>query len=188
MPRCSDFEVTVLDAGGDRAETTVHALRGDGAIVLDLWSTTCTRCPAALEKLHDFAKAQPADVGVIFASLNCDDADLAEELTDESEWTSMTHLFMETSQKDIAKAELGLKAFPFVIAVDKNGDVAYAGPAKGADYAALAPKLLQGNAAAVTDENAAPNAAPAAAGGDAVATKQAEGTAALDDFALDEDF
>ena len=110
--------------------------------------------------------------GPLYAAVNCDDADLAEELAEEEEWTGMTSLYMSVEEKEVAKRDLELKAFPFVIVVRKNGRVAYQGSPKNVDLATLLPQLLEETDDG--DENAA-------AGGN-------KNDCADDAFALDEDF
>jgi thiol-disulfide isomerase/thioredoxin len=49
----------------------------------DLWTTRCTNCPAALDKLQKMAEKYAANGNVVFASVNCDDKELAAEMVDE---------------------------------------------------------------------------------------------------------
>ena len=50
---------------------------------------------------------------------------------------------MSVEEKELAKRELELKSFPFVIVVRKNGKVAFQGSPKNVDLNALLPQLLE---------------------------------------------
>lgn len=52
-----------------------EVLRGKGGVI-DLWHTKCVRCPAALEKLSDFAQSRGSqDVVFIACALSQGDGD-----------------------------------------------------------------------------------------------------------------
>lgn len=53
------------------------------AISPDFWTTRCERCPAMLDTLEQLAGEMGENGGVVFASVNCDDADFAQELIEE---------------------------------------------------------------------------------------------------------
>lgn len=50
---------------------------------IDLWTTRCERCPAALDKLNEMAKTYKENGQIVFASVNADDRDFAMEIVEE---------------------------------------------------------------------------------------------------------
>lgn len=54
----SQLPLLVIDSSHGRRKTTLRelqALHESSAVVIDLWHTKCTKCPAALSKLNDEA-------------------------------------------------------------------------------------------------------------------------------------
>jgi hypothetical protein len=133
MNASENFSLTLVGTG---ERTTIDELRGGRALVLDLWHTKCTRCPAALEKLNDMA-SNPSYQSVKFAScalsLGDGNFDLVQDMCAD-EWDNLTHTFMQVEDKEVAKTVFGFNAVPFVLLVDTNGIVVAKGDPKTVDY------------------------------------------------------
>lgn len=126
---------------------TLLTLKGDDALCrflviltsslsIDFWTTKCTRCPDALDKLNAMASdAKYADVQ--FVSICCDQLDGAREIieaTDEKRWNNIQHYFMSPETKEEAKKLLGFKSVPFYVIVNKNGIMTQKGSSKQVDF------------------------------------------------------
>jgi hypothetical protein len=127
-------------------------------MVIDLWHSKCVKCPAALDKLNDFAGSSSTSTSsssddVLYVSCALSQGpgniDLACEMVADT-WENLTHVFMEVEVKEEAKALFGFNAVPFVIVVDKDGNVIGHGDPKTVDYAAL----VAGGAAAAAGASA----------------------------------
>jgi len=125
--------VTLLETG--EASSLVD-FRAGRLLVLDFWHTRCVRCPEALTKLDQIAGSGKHD-GVAFAacalSLGEGSMEQTQELL-EDEWESLTHLFMSTEEKELAKAEFGFSAVPFCVVFAADGSVLYKGDPKGINF------------------------------------------------------
>ncbi|EOD34050.1 hypothetical protein EMIHUDRAFT_228904 [Emiliania huxleyi CCMP1516] len=108
--------------------STLAEIRADRPLVLDFWHTRCGNCPEALTKLDALAASGKLP-GVAFAacalSLGEGSFEQTAELVDD-EWEHLTHLFMSTDEKEVAKAEFGFSAA-----------VLYKGSPKAADWVAI---------------------------------------------------
>jgi hypothetical protein len=104
-----------------------------GYIFPDFWTTRCTRCPEALDKLNDAAAAGNGDNEntVQFISVCCDAMDGAREILDrdaEPLWDAMTgHYFMDVVHKERAKKLLGFNQVPFYVVFSEVGEILYTG-------------------------------------------------------------
>lgn len=105
--------------------------------VIDLWHTKCVKCPSALEKFNKESQKFTSDDNVMFIagalSLGEGNLDEVSELGPES-WENLTHLFIETENKDEAKATFGYSSVPYYIVFDKNGRIIKYGDSKTVDY------------------------------------------------------
>lgn len=93
----------------------------------DIWTTRCTRCPAALDKLNETAAVED---GVQFVSICCDKLDGAREILDKEatpRWNFIHHYFMSPDDKDIAKQLLGFKQVPFYMVFSDQGEMLHTG-------------------------------------------------------------
>jgi len=105
----------------------------------DFWTTKCTRCPDALDKLNAMAN-DPKYANVKFVSICCDKLDGAREIieqTNEPRWSNISHYFMSHDTKEKAKKLLGFKSVPFYIVLNKEGEMAQKGTSKQVDFDAI---------------------------------------------------
>lgn len=100
----------------------------------DIWTTRCTRCPAALDKLNEMASSDNDDANsdnrIQFVSICCDKLDGAREILDRDStprWNNMRHFFMDHEHKERAKQLLGFKQVPFYIVFDDTGAMLFSG-------------------------------------------------------------
>lgn len=100
-------------------------------LTADIWTTRCTRCPAALDKLNEMAATStPDDDNIQFVSICCDKLDGAREILERDDtprWNSMRHFFMDHEHKERAKKLLGFKQVPFYIVFDATGGMVFTG-------------------------------------------------------------
>ena len=96
---------------------------------IDFWTTRCTRCPDALDRLNE--RAQKADVDAIaFVAICCDQLDGAREIMekdDELRWSSISHYFMAHEDKETAKRVLNFKSVPFYVVLNEEGAIVQSG-------------------------------------------------------------
>jgi hypothetical protein len=120
---CPDLAVkTLVPEGEDGEETTLSALRGDKAMVIDFWTTKCTRCPAALTKLNGEAGlAENDDVVFLSCALSQGDGnyEVAADLVCDGSFDALTHVFMDVAVKETAKSAFGFTSVPFYVVVGK---------------------------------------------------------------------
>ena len=113
----------------------------------DFWTTRCTNCPEALDKLNNLA-ADERYKNVKFASICCgtgsssDDARNIVEKEDSPRWDKISHFFMDLDSKEEAKKILGFKQVPFYIVLDSDGDIVQMGSKKNIDFDNL-PGMVQ---------------------------------------------
>lgn len=96
---------------------------------IDFWTTRCTRCPAALDRLNEMA-ADPAYGNVHFVAIVCDSLDGARniiEQDDEPRWANLQHYFMSQADKERAKKILGFHSVPFYVVVNERGVICQKG-------------------------------------------------------------
>ena len=110
----------------------------------DFWTTRCTNCPDALDKLNDLA-ADERYKNVKFASICCDSCDGARniiEKDDSPRWDRVSHFFMDQENKEEAKKILGFKQVPFYVVLNEEGDIVQMGSKKYIDFDNL-PGMIQ---------------------------------------------
>ena len=103
----------------------------------DFWTTKCTRCPAALDKLQLLSVQYPQ---ITFMSICCDSLDGARELLEQDEdlkWQGIRHYYMATEYKEHAKKLFGFKTVPFYVFVNAHGDITQSGGPVKIDFAFL---------------------------------------------------
>jgi hypothetical protein len=116
----------------------------------DFWTTRCTRCPKALDRLDRLAaeekeknnNAKDEQNKVTFVSICCGDKlDGAREILekdDELKWPNFDgHYYMDATSKEIAKSVLGFASVPFYVMVNASGDVTQKGNSKNMDWTQL---------------------------------------------------
>ena len=110
----------------------------------DLWTTRCTRCPAALDTLNLFAaRATERDSGdvdsEVATSVQCisiccgDTLDGAREIIEATKfprWGAIRHFFMAYHDKELCKQMLKFRQVPFYIVFDSSGALLYSGSQK----------------------------------------------------------
>jgi thiol-disulfide isomerase/thioredoxin len=104
--------------------------------ILDFWTTKCTRCPDALDKLENMAK-DPKYENVRFVSICCDKLDGARDIIekeDDLRWQHVDHYYMDSVHKEQAKKILGFKSVPFYVVVDETGEIQQKGSEKAVDF------------------------------------------------------
>ncbi|KAL3915785.1 MAG: hypothetical protein SGILL_005484, partial [Bacillariaceae sp.] len=100
------------------------------------WTTKCTRCPDALDKLDDMAQ-DPMYENVQFISICCDKLDGARDIIEKEEelrWQNVSHYFMSKDDKETAKKILGFKQVPFYVVLDEEGKIQQSGSGKQVDF------------------------------------------------------
>ena len=109
--------------------------------VIDFWTTKCTNCPEALDKLDNLATRQEYKLKkVSFASINCDSETGARNIIDEFDtprWLNVDHYHMETEFKEQAKKELGFRQVPFLVVLNERGEIVQKGSPKQVDLTKL---------------------------------------------------
>lgn len=113
--------------------TTIEVIRGKN-VVVDFWTTKCTRCPAALDKLQLMSQQYPQ---ISFISICCDSLDGAREILerdDELKWQGIPHYYMATEYKEEAKQMFGFKTVPFYVFVNAYGLITQMGGPSKIDF------------------------------------------------------
>jgi thiol-disulfide isomerase/thioredoxin len=106
------------------------------SLCLDFWTTQCTRCPDALDKLERMAQ-DPKYENVRFVSICCDQLDGARDIIekeDDLRWQHVDHYYMDSVHKEQAKKILGFKSVPFYVVVDEMGGIQQKGNEKAVDF------------------------------------------------------
>ncbi|KAL3942455.1 MAG: hypothetical protein SGBAC_003339 [Bacillariaceae sp.] len=114
---------------------TQEVVKGKNTII-DFWTTKCTRCPDALDKLDHMAQ-DPKYENVQFVSICCDKLDGARDIIDQEEeerWQNVNHYFMESKDKETAKKVLGFRQVPFYVVLDEHGDIQQMGNHRAIDF------------------------------------------------------
>lgn len=70
----------------------------------DFWTTKCTRCPAALEKLNEIARNYSSD---LFISCVLNDKEVATDIISDGSWENMTHIYVEPEIIESLKSQFG---------------------------------------------------------------------------------
>lgn len=97
------------------------------SVYIDFWTTRCTQCPAALDKLDSLAASSDstATTPISFVSICCDKLDGAREIIErenELKWSHIHHYFMSHEDKEKAKILLGFASVPFYVVVEPDGE------------------------------------------------------------------
>lgn len=114
---------------------TSQVVQGKNTII-DFWTTKCTQCPDALDKL-DMMAQDPRYKDVQFISICCDKLDGARniiEKEDDLRWQNVNHYFMEKRDKEMAKKILGFQQVPFYVVMDENGSITQSGSGRHVDF------------------------------------------------------
>mmetsp|Transcript_81780 Transcript_81780/g.122855 ORF Transcript_81780/g.122855 Transcript_81780/m.122855 type:complete len:200 (-) Transcript_81780:162-761(-) len=114
---------------------TQEVTRGKNTVI-DFWTTKCTRCPDALDKLDNMAQ-DPKYENVQFISICCDKLDGARDIIEKDNdlrWQNVSHYFMDKQNKEEAKKILGFRSVPFYVVLDENGSITQSGNGKAIDF------------------------------------------------------
>eukprot|EP00529_Nitzschia_sp_RCC80_P032514 CAMPEP_0113454028 /NCGR_PEP_ID=MMETSP0014_2-20120614/7656_1 /TAXON_ID=2857 /ORGANISM="Nitzschia sp." /LENGTH=236 /DNA_ID=CAMNT_0000345429 /DNA_START=213 /DNA_END=923 /DNA_ORIENTATION=+ /assembly_acc=CAM_ASM_000159 len=152
---------------------TEKVVKGKNTII-DFWTTKCTRCPDALDKLDTMA-ADPKYKDVQFISIVCDKLDGARhiiEKDDDPRWQNVSHYFMDHQNKERAKKLLGFKQVPFYVVLDENGAITQSGSSKQVDFDEV-PGVIHPEER-LREKQAAEAAAAAAAAAEAAKNQKSE--------------
>mmetsp|Transcript_8099 Transcript_8099/g.11664 ORF Transcript_8099/g.11664 Transcript_8099/m.11664 type:complete len:190 (-) Transcript_8099:415-984(-) len=128
-----DFPVTCLKTADQKSTAT--AFQGQNTVI-DFWTTRCTRCPDALDKL-DAMKNEAKYSNVEFVSVCCDKLDGAREIIEKDDrprWSNVQHYFMDETTKEEAKQVLGFKSVPFYVVLNEKGEIIQKGNSKQVDF------------------------------------------------------
>lgn len=119
----------------------------------DFWTTRCTRCPDALDKLNGMAQ-DPKYANVDFISICCDSCDGAREILEKPDvprWDAIHHYYMDPESKETAKKVLGFSMVPFYVFLNDKGEIVQKGNTNAVDFdqipgvdAAAAPAAASG--------------------------------------------
>lgn len=119
-----------------RSSQKIHNIRVVNIIMTDFWTTKCTNCPDALDRLNDLA-GEERYRNVKFVSICCDSCDGARniiEKEDSPRWEKVSHFFMDHEHKEEVKQILGFKQVPFYVVLNKEGDIVQMGSKKHIDF------------------------------------------------------
>eukprot|EP00579_Thalassiosira_antarctica_P005215 CAMPEP_0201893284 /NCGR_PEP_ID=MMETSP0902-20130614/38312_1 /ASSEMBLY_ACC=CAM_ASM_000551 /TAXON_ID=420261 /ORGANISM="Thalassiosira antarctica, Strain CCMP982" /LENGTH=169 /DNA_ID=CAMNT_0048425021 /DNA_START=52 /DNA_END=561 /DNA_ORIENTATION=+ len=132
-PNLPDLPLTNL--GNAEFTATKTAFSGENTVI-DFWTTKCTNCPEALDKLNDLA-ADERYRNVKFASICCDSGDGARNIIDKDDiprWGKVSHFSMDHEHKEEAKKILGFKQVPFYVVLNEEGEIVQMGSKKYIDF------------------------------------------------------
>ena len=104
-------------------------------LLVDFWTTKCTRCPEALDDLNSIAGRESFS-DVRFVSICCDELDGARniiEKDDEPKWGRISHFYMDDRNKEKAKEVLGFKSVPFYVVLNERGEILQKGGKRDVD-------------------------------------------------------
>ncbi|RQM24759.1 hypothetical protein B5M09_000477 [Aphanomyces astaci] len=92
--------------------------------VIDFWSTTCVRCPAAIAKLLTHYKKTQSSISattIQYVLINTDNAVMGWDLVQGHEWVpfgSIVHLHVTVAVKESLKAFMAMKQMPHHVLLD----------------------------------------------------------------------
>ncbi|RHY11330.1 hypothetical protein DYB36_009744 [Aphanomyces astaci] len=92
--------------------------------VIDFWSTTCVRCPAAIAKLLTHYKKTQSSISattIQYVLINTDNAVMGWDLVQDHEWVpfgSIVHLHVTVAVKESLKAFMAMKQMPHHVLLD----------------------------------------------------------------------
>mmetsp|Transcript_26423 Transcript_26423/g.52736 ORF Transcript_26423/g.52736 Transcript_26423/m.52736 type:complete len:159 (+) Transcript_26423:175-651(+) len=98
-----------------------------GKFIIDLWTTKCVRCPAALDKLNSMACTTHSEY--TFCSIVLDALDPARDIIHEPKdprWQNIRHFHTTVDNKEQMKAFYGFNQVPFYLVV-VDGNVTHKG-------------------------------------------------------------
>jgi hypothetical protein len=110
----------VVVRASDGAETTLGEIaRRHDHTLIDLWSSTCPRCPASVKALDAMDAPATAKVALLCRD---DGPGVAESVRRAT--STVTHITLKNATDiELLKKHLGFAYFPFAVLVDSRGGV-----------------------------------------------------------------
>ena len=115
-----DFNCTRLF--GRDENITISSLFRDNPAVVEFWTSTCSKCPGALDELGRLSEQTD---GVNFIAVNLDDRDRATEMVGEN--PNIVHVSVDTSTREEVKESLRFDKVPYYVCVGADGKISYQG-------------------------------------------------------------
>jgi hypothetical protein len=107
------------------------------ALNQDFWTTTCERCPDALDNLNKMASL-PQYANVQFTSVVLDECDGARNIIEtpdeQPRWSNIHHYYMDREYKEEAKRSLGMVQVPFYVILNEHGEIVQKGSKKHINF------------------------------------------------------
>jgi thiol-disulfide isomerase/thioredoxin len=125
----------------DAPQTLLSVIAPRRFALLDFWTTRCTRCPAALDKLNTLAPSAREAHSIEFVSVNLDDHEGATALA-AGKWENMQHVSVDGDTREVLKQALGMSSVPFYVIITSTGRILTAGSPKDVPVEQLAALLL----------------------------------------------
>ena len=128
---------TVTDLS-DSSSISLTSIAIGKFLIIDFWTSKCTKCPAALDKLDNEAVKYASNAVFISCALSqgSGNKEIVVDLI-EGCWENMRHMFMDMEEKESAKALFGFTQVPFCVVVSPSGTVVAAGEPKTLDLSML---------------------------------------------------
>ncbi|KAF0700182.1 Aste57867_9310 [Aphanomyces stellatus] len=108
---------------------TIHlfdCLDGDALTVLDFWSTTCVRCPAAIATLLHHYRTSSVNAKIQYVLINTDNAQTGWGLVQTNHWLphgDIVHLYVTLPVKEALKRFMAMKQMPHHVLLDTSRHV-----------------------------------------------------------------
>lgn len=130
-----DLPLTCLSSA--EFKRTTEVLEGQNTVI-DFWTTSCTRCPDALDNLNDLA-SKPSHANVKFVSICCGDQtdgprNIIEDKDEQPKWENISHYHMDFENKEIAKDMLGFRQVPFYVVLNDRGEIIQSGGKRDVNF------------------------------------------------------
>ncbi|RHY54352.1 hypothetical protein DYB30_009709 [Aphanomyces astaci] len=116
--------VDLVDVYTQKVIPLQGALMNKPFAILDFWSTTCVRCPAAIAKLLTHYKKSQSSISattIQYVLINTDNAVMGWDLVQDHEWVpfgSIVHLHVTVAVKESLKAFMAMKQMPHHVLLD----------------------------------------------------------------------
>merc|ERR1719491_2508335 len=129
-----DLPLTCLSTA--KYKSTHDSFKGKNTVI-DFWTTKCTRCPEALDRLDSLA-TDPKYLNVQFSSVvldTCDGArNIIETPDDHPRWGNVHHYYLNEEYRSVAKEALGFRQVPFYVVLNEEGEITQKGGKRDIDF------------------------------------------------------